>query len=582
MKYWARARMKCHYSVDKLEPWPDENLVEGIATSQTAAEGGLDRGGTALLLHPSVTVAQEIGGQGRIAWARVKWGDVEVGFASIYAPNKRRSRMVFWEHLKKLMRDGDWCLLGDFNQVDMPEDAFGRSPLIRGREERWWHQFLLEKGWVDSFISATHMVGGRFTRMAKKNDRFVGARLDRVYLSSDAHWIHHVREVSHHNSSRLSNHVPLTVVFQVEDEASSQKMETYSKMRVVEVEDPAVKDVRREKNQLRRDEGNLAAEIAWRQERVSVDSSLEELQAMANVKERLWRRELEEAREWKTRSRDKWISADAIPSRYFFTKLKAKWARESIEALEDNSGDIMTEREAILSEIHEFYQVLYTAEEGSEERSQAQEEVVGLINRSLSDADSQRMSAVPDSQEIELVVFRMARSKAPGIDGLTAEMVRDCWDFVGEDCVRLVHTVWAKKKILPADWEDQANFDELLRILAKYEMASGAKINLCKSLIMPLGSVEVPAWARHVGCEIATGTRTFKYLGVITGVQVDENASITEALRRLNSRILQWENFYLPWSAQLVLINHVLGQIPSYIMLAIGCAQKEANRLEHA
>ncbi|KAL2633191.1 hypothetical protein R1flu_004670 [Riccia fluitans] len=52
------------------------------------------------------------------------------------------------------------------------------------------------------------------------------------------------------------------------------------------------------------------------------------------------------------------------------------------------------------------------------------------------------------------------------------------------------------------------------------------------------------------------------------------------ALRKLNSQILQWKNFYLPWAARVVLIKHVLAQIPSFVMMAVGCSVKDAKRLE--
>ncbi|KAL3686194.1 hypothetical protein R1sor_004216 [Riccia sorocarpa] len=128
--------------------------------------------------------------------------------------------------------------------------------------------------------------------------------------------------------------------------------------------------------------------------------------------------------------------------------------------------------------------------------------------------------------------------------------------------------------------EKQEYFEELLRILGKYEQASGAKINIQKSMVMPLGGGTVPDWVRQIGCEIAEGGRIFKYLGIPTGVQLTGSEGIAEALRRMNKRILQWENFYLPWAARLVLIKHVLTQIPSYILLAVGCSKKDANLLE--
>ncbi|KAL3692468.1 hypothetical protein R1sor_006119 [Riccia sorocarpa] len=215
----------------------------------------------------------------------------------------------------------------------------------------------------------------------------------------------------------------------------------------------------------------------------------------------------------------------------------------------------------------------------------------------------------------------MAQHKSPGYDGLTSDVVCECWDFVGQDCVKLVQTIWRAGFNLhfiqivqgftregPAKVHVNGGFtsdirtgrgvrqgcplapllfalctEPFMRMMEEAEKAGGlkgAKVNLSKSLIMPFGCSEVPAWVRQSGCDVVGADMTFKYLGVRLGVHLGGNDSIQDAVRRLNSRILQWENFYLPWTARLVLIKHMLSQIPTYIMLAVGCDKKDANRLE--
>ncbi|KAL3698494.1 hypothetical protein R1sor_012570 [Riccia sorocarpa] len=128
--------------------------------------------------------------------------------------------------------------------------------------------------------------------------------------------------------------------------------------------------------------------------------------------------------------------------------------------------------------------------------------------------------------------------------------------------------------------EDEENFLELKRILAVYELASGAKINMNKIVIMPLGSSTVPEWVLQTGCEVATGDKMFKYLGVWSGVDVKEGECVKAAVRRMQSKMGQWENMYLPWTARAILIKHVLSQIPSYIMLSVGCDKAASGILE--
>ncbi|KAL3686469.1 hypothetical protein R1sor_009043 [Riccia sorocarpa] len=161
--------------------------------------------GTALLLHESMTVVDSgTGGSVRIAWARMKWGEETVGVMSIYAPNKRRKRVEFWRQIKEIMGTEKWCVLGDFNNVEVAEDLKGKSAVIKGREERTWRQMAVETGLIDAFFYTASLEGPKYTRMAKRRNRLDLSRLDRVYFSLGATWIDHIRSLKHCGASVLS------------------------------------------------------------------------------------------------------------------------------------------------------------------------------------------------------------------------------------------------------------------------------------------------------------------------------------------------------------------------------------------
>ncbi|KAL3686496.1 hypothetical protein R1sor_009070 [Riccia sorocarpa] len=84
---------------------------------------------------------------------------------------------------------------------------------------------------------------------------------------------------------------------------------------------------------------------------------------------------------------------------------------------------MLTEGYEILDEIHEFYQSLYTADPELMERKQAREDVLSLIEKRLSADESQALSAEPDKEEIEEVIFKMTANKAP-VSKLLANRVR--------------------------------------------------------------------------------------------------------------------------------------------------------------
>ncbi|KAL3689108.1 hypothetical protein R1sor_015417 [Riccia sorocarpa] len=255
--------------------------------------------------------------------------------------------------------------------------------------------------------------------MARRGSRYDCSRLDRLYLSSGASWIDHVRDIHHHSAKTVSDHVPVTVTLQIRLEGLV----------------PCERDA---KATPKREEGSLEAEVAWRRQMLSEDPSAEEIETLESLEKRLKARELEDAKSWKVRSRVKWLSVEEAPSRYFFAKLRANWAKESLNALETEDGTVSTDTEEILQEIHSFYQILYTAEEESEEWSQAHDEVIGLVSKSIPEDASIQVAKMPDRAEIERVVFNMKSGKAPGQDGLTANMVKCCWEFVRDCCIKLV------------------------------------------------------------------------------------------------------------------------------------------------
>ncbi|KAL3682458.1 hypothetical protein R1sor_000480 [Riccia sorocarpa] len=659
------------------------------------------RGGTALILDKYVLVeAKGVGGDGRLAWAKCKYGGKQFGVVSIHAPNKRSLRRVFWLKVQEVIQTGEWIILGDFNNVEVTEDSRGPSAMVKGREARVWRSFCSEMGLVDCYFSAASLQGTRFTRFAKRGARYDFSRLDRVYLTHGGHWIDHVKEVRHLGSKTISDHVPLVVKFQMEP-GPRRKPESYFKMNAEDLKGPGVMEKVR---------------AAWGRENEVVHDD-----------------------------RRKWMRGWA----------RAKWANESIEALETEGGEVLTETGEILEEIQEFYQVLYTAEFETPEVLEAREEVVNLISKSLTSQESGSVSAIPTKEEIQRVVFSMPANKAPGYDGVTIELLRSCWEVVGEACVKFVQAVWVKKRMLRVDcqgviellpkggdkkalgnwrpislmnisykivakilanrvrvhlpklvdsqqsgfvmgrqiadnilslkigqewarwtnqeaifvkidfvkaydrvchaflWEVLAkqgfdknfidlvkgltcdgtakvhvnraftqefkirpnvmgisrlridnekalvhqlfaddtgiflaatenNFSELLNILKVYEMASGARVNLAKSLVMFVGMSAVPDWVYRVGCEVVNTGRTFRYLGVRSGVGVQIADCINEVALKITRKVGLWEHHYLSWAARAILIKHVLSQIPSYALLVIGCNEREAAKLERA
>lgn len=62
---------------------------------------------------------------------------------------------------------------------------------------------------------------------------------------------------------------------------------------------------------------------------------------------------------------------------------------------------------------------------------------------------------------------------------------------------------------------DESSFKKLQEALHLYELASGAKLNLAKSVIIPLALPSIPQWLRDTGCTINKPGEIQKYLGAL-------------------------------------------------------------------
>ncbi|KAL3695212.1 hypothetical protein R1sor_009288 [Riccia sorocarpa] len=77
---------------------------------------------------------------------------------------------------------------------------------------------------------------------------------------------------------------------------------------------------------------------------------------------------------------------------------------------------------------------------------------------------------------------------------------------------------------------DKDVFQHTMDTLAEFEKASGARLNLQKTTVIPLFDGPVPDWLSQTDCQIATTEDRFRYLGILTGVDVLDQ-EITEDIR---------------------------------------------------
>lgn len=58
----------------------------------------------------------------------------------------------------------------------------------------------------------------------------------------------------------------------------------------------------------------------------------------------------------------------------------------------------------------------------------------------------------------------------------------------------------------------QGNFQELQEAIKLYENILGAKLNLFKSIVIPIALKNVPEWLKQTGCHIVKNNEVIRYL----------------------------------------------------------------------
>ncbi|KAL3685574.1 hypothetical protein R1sor_003596 [Riccia sorocarpa] len=127
---------------------------------------------------------------------------------------------------------------------------------------------------------------------------------------------------------------------------------------------------------------------------------------------------------------------------------------------------------------------------------------------------------------------------------------------------------------------EEGQFERLKAVIKEFENASGACLNLQKSIVMQLKPRDQPDCMGNTGCEIAGPGRSFKYLGVATSSPVDEKTITEEIVQKLMKKLKHWSNRLLSWPAKTILLRHVLAATPLYQLMSVGLCKDGLEELE--
>jgi hypothetical protein len=139
---------------------------------------------------------------------------------------------------------------------------------------------------------------------------------------------------------------------------------------------------------------------------------------------------------WRTCSRTKWLSIREAPSCYNFVQLKAKHAHKTIHCLQTDAQTIVAEDLQVLDIVQKTFADVFTADPLVSANHHKIDKILGMVVPKMTEADNVALTG------IQAIVFSLKTDKSPGLDGVTSEVLRACWDFLGADLSLIVRDFW--------------------------------------------------------------------------------------------------------------------------------------------
>jgi hypothetical protein len=148
----------------------------------------------------------------------------------------------------------------------------------------------------------------------------------------------------------------------------------------------------------------------------------------------------------------------------------------------------------------------------------------------------------------------------------------------GSEQVHISHLLFADDTLVFSG----ASLDQVQAIgdlLICFELVSGLKVNLAKSVLVPVGDMSnVGALAEVLGCEV--GSLPIPYLGLPLGFQFKDKASWNGVVQKSILTLSSWKRMYLSKGGQIAFIKSTLSNFPTYLMSLLPIPALVARRIE--
>ena len=425
-------------------------------------EGSNHSRGTAILVSKHLPLVIEnvyYGQEGRVIMINAKLSECSLSIVNVYAPTERRNKESFFKHLTtwiKAKRPSQYKLVvcGDFNSVLSPDkDVKGnktshyKTPqnfkrLIKSLElyDVWRklnpvkHQFT----WRNIFLNCASRIDYWLIDTSLKtkvisSDIRPALRCDHNAISlkllvgksnkGPGYWKLNTQVLKDENyKSQVRN------IIQEIGRSSLNNVEKWEliKIKCREFSQRYCQKLNKKTNTVKID---LLQKFVKISEKVDEDTKIEEevkkdyIQTKFDL-EKIYTKECKGAC---IRSRIKWFEDGERNTKYFLSLEKKNAEKKSILSLKIGKRVIFKQNE-ILNEVAAFFEELYTSKNVKEQELNSYFDNVSVDM--LNDDEKKMCEGLLSNAECHEAVFKMARNKSPGGDGLPIEFYQEFWNDI--------------------------------------------------------------------------------------------------------------------------------------------------------
>ena len=143
-----------------------------------------------------------------------------------------------------------------------------------------------------------------------------------------------------------------------------------------------------------------------------------------------------------------WMEEGEKSSKYFLRQAQTRAAQRTITALQKDNGNIIQGNKNILEECAKYYEKLYSSYRFEKERFE-QFAPSDNVPR-LSEADKSVCEGPMTTEEGKYALSKMARNKASGVSGFSAEFFSFFWDDIGNIIIEYANEAREKGELFIA------------------------------------------------------------------------------------------------------------------------------------